>query len=94
MLRNLGRLLLALALSQFSFAALAHDVWINRGAYKNPAGEWCCGAEDCGVVAPGAVKAGVGGYSVRGPVTYGVGRDRQCRGRADAPGKRQRGRAL
>jgi hypothetical protein len=25
------------------------------------------------VVAPGAVKAGVGGYSLRGPVTYGVG---------------------
>ena len=73
MLRNLVRSLLVLALSLFSFAALAHDVWINRGAYKNPAGEWCCGAEDCGVVAPGAVKAGVGGYSLRGPVTYGVG---------------------
>jgi hypothetical protein len=73
MLRNLVRLLLVLALFLLSLAALAHDVWINRGAYKNPAGEWCCGAEDCGVVAPGAVKAGVGGYSVRGPVTYGVG---------------------
>jgi hypothetical protein len=78
MLRNLVRLLLVPALSLLSLAALslaapAHDVWINRGTYKNPAGEWCCGAEDCGVVAPGAVKAGVGGYSVRGPVTYGVG---------------------
>ena len=66
MLRNLGRLLLVLALSLSSIAALAHDVWIHRGA-------WCCDAEDCGVVAPGAVKTGVGGYSVRGPVTYGVG---------------------
>ena len=41
--------------------------------YKNPAGEWCCGADDCGVVSPDAVKAGSGGYSLRGPVTYGMG---------------------
>ena len=94
MLRNLVRSLLVLVLSVFSFAALAHDVWISRGAYKNPAGEWCCGAEDCGVVSPGAVKAGIGGYSLRGPVTYGVGRYRQRGGRTDAPGKRQRGCAL
>jgi hypothetical protein len=73
MLRNLVRLLLVLTLSLLGSAALAHDVWINRGTYKNPAGEWCCGAEDCGVVAPGAVKAGVGGYSLRGAVTYGQG---------------------
>ena len=72
MSRNLVRSLLVLVLSVFSFAALAHDVWISRGTYKNPAGEWCCGAEDCGVVSPGAVKAGTGGYSLRGPVTYGV----------------------
>jgi hypothetical protein len=57
MLRNLGRLLLVLAFSLSGFAALAHDVWISRGTYKNPAGEWCCGAEDCGVVSPNAVKA-------------------------------------
>lgn len=25
----------------------AHDNWISRGAYKNPAGEWCCGNIDC-----------------------------------------------
>ena len=70
-MRTLGRLLLAFVPSVLSFAALAHDTWINHGAYRNPAGEWCCGAEDCGVVAPGAVKASAGGYSVRGPVTYG-----------------------
>ena len=57
MSRNLVRSLLVLVLSLFSFAALAHDVWISRGSYRNPAGEWCCGAEDCGVVAPNAVKA-------------------------------------
>src|SRR3974377_1732900 len=54
-----------------SFAVLAHDVWINRGTYKNAAGEWCCGALGCGVVSPSAVKAGIGGYSLRGAVTYG-----------------------
>lgn len=53
--------------------ARAHDIWISKHAYKNPAGEWCCGAEDCGVVDPGAVHAAAGGYSVRGGVTYGSG---------------------
>ena len=72
MSRTLVRSLLVLVLSLFSSAALAHDIWISRGTYKNPAGEWCCGAEDCGVVSPNAVKAGTGGYSLRGPVTYGV----------------------
>lgn len=57
----------------FSLPASAHDIWISKGSYKNPAGEWCCGAEDCGVVSPGAVHAVKGGYSVRGTVTYGVG---------------------
>jgi hypothetical protein len=28
-------------------AALAHDSWVNRGAFKNGAGEWCCGDYDC-----------------------------------------------
>ena len=54
-------------------SALAHDLWISRGTYKNPAGEWCCGANDCGVVSASAVKPIVGGYSLRGDVTYGVG---------------------
>jgi hypothetical protein len=73
MLRNLGYSLFVLALSLVNFAALAHDTWISSGTYKNPAGEWCCGAEDCGVVSPNAVKAINGGYSLRGDVTYGVG---------------------
>lgn len=73
MSRTLLRLLPVPILLLTSFSALAHDIWINRGAYKNPAGEWCCGAEDCGVVSPNAVKAGIGGYSLRGDVTYGVG---------------------
>ena len=65
------RSLFAVALALSSSAALAHDIWINKGAYKNPAGEWCCGAEDCGVVAPNAVHAVSGGYSIAGSVTYG-----------------------
>jgi hypothetical protein len=73
MSRTLVRLMLGLVLSLSSFAALAHDAWISRGSYKNPAGELCCGAKDCGVVSPNAVKAGTGGYSLRGNVTYGVG---------------------
>jgi hypothetical protein len=72
-MRTLVRSLLVLVLSQYSVTALAHDVWISRDSFKNPAGEWCCGAEDCGVVSPNAVKAGSGGYSLRGNVTYGVG---------------------
>ena len=27
--------------------AHAHDSWINKGNYKNKAGEWCCGDYDC-----------------------------------------------
>lgn len=27
--------------------AFAHDSWVNRGGFKNTAGEWCCGDYDC-----------------------------------------------
>jgi hypothetical protein len=64
---------LTLTLALSSSAALAHDIWISNGSYKNPAGEWCCGANDCGVVAPNAVHTSTGGYSVVGAVTYGEG---------------------
>jgi len=57
----------------FVSSLCAHELWISRNNYKNPAGEWCCGAEDCGIVSPDAVKAIKGGYSLRGPVTYGMG---------------------
>jgi hypothetical protein len=69
--RFLTRSVLVLGLTFCGSAAFAHDLWISRGAYKNPAGEWCCGAEDCGVVSPNAVKATGAGYSVVGTVTYG-----------------------
>lgn len=25
----------------------SHDSWINMGGYRNTAGEWCCGENDC-----------------------------------------------
>lgn len=56
----------------FATAALAHDAWISRGQFRNTAGEWCCGAEDCGIVSGTAVTAIVGGYSLRGDVVYGA----------------------
>jgi hypothetical protein len=59
------------ALAAGGSAALAHDIWINRGAFRNSAGEWCCGAEDCGVVNPKAVHASPAGYVLNGMVTYG-----------------------
>lgn len=60
-----------IALFAWTLIANAHDSWISRGGLKNPAGEWCCGANDCGIVEGKAIKAIVGGYSVRGVVTYG-----------------------
>ena len=31
--------------------AAAHDIWIGRGAYRDPVSNaWCCGKEDCGVI--------------------------------------------
>ncbi len=53
-------------------SAFAHDAPIRQGGYKNLAGEWCCGAGDCGVVAPNNVKVGSAGYALSGPVTYGA----------------------
>ena len=46
MSRALVRSLLVPALLVAS-PAFAHDNWVNRGAFKNGAGEWCCGDYDC-----------------------------------------------
>jgi len=71
-MRTLLRGLLVVVPMLLSGAAFAHDTWISRGAYRNPAGEWCCGANDCGIVSSNAVKAITGGYSLRGDVVYGA----------------------
>ena len=44
----LVRTLLILGPTLIAFdVASAHDSWINRGAFKNTAGERCCGDYDC-----------------------------------------------
>ena len=42
-LLGIGLTLLIIQTSQTT----AHDSWINRGGYRNSAGEWCCGDSDC-----------------------------------------------
>lgn len=53
--------------------ASAHDHWINRGSYKNAAGELCCGAGDCGTLSPRSVTLRPDGYHVDGIVTVNEG---------------------
>ncbi len=92
--RTFMRSALAILLILCGSAAFAHDMWINRGAFKNPAGEWCCGAEDCGVVSPKAVHATSGGYSVAGTVTYGQAITGNVARRSNHAGPCQRGHPL
>lgn len=42
--------------------ALAHDHWISQGAFKNGAGEWCCGEGDCFAVPQQSVAITAQGY--------------------------------
>lgn len=44
--------------------ARAHESWISRGNLKNPAGEWCCGDGDCGIMVGGSAVAMTGGYEI------------------------------
>jgi hypothetical protein len=67
MFRSLARLALVVAaLVAVVSDALAHDTWINRGGYRNPAGEWCCGVGDCFVVPSEEVKLLGDGYLIFG----------------------------
>ena len=47
--------------------ALAHGPaeWIQRGDYRNAAGELCCGERDCFELAPGDVEIKYNGYFIR-----------------------------
>ena len=38
--------------------------WIQRGGYKNVAGELCCGERDCGEMVAGKIVPTYGGYRV------------------------------
>jgi hypothetical protein len=49
--------------------ALGHDSWISRGAFRNSAGQWCCGQNDCAVMDEGSVATISGGYAVHGMAT-------------------------
>jgi hypothetical protein len=49
-----------------AFLLPAHDSWIAEGGLRNPAGEWCCGKMDCGILSKDAVTPVEGGYSVNG----------------------------
>jgi hypothetical protein len=60
MLRHLTRSSLALLVPVLALAsvAFAHDSWISRGGFKNPAGEWCCGDNDCFAIPADSVHYG------------------------------------
>ena len=51
-----------------STAVGAHESWINRGGYRNSAGEWCCGDNDC--ESPGQIAVTGKGWVIR-PVRRG-----------------------
>src|SRR5438128_11900031 len=53
------------ALSAIGSLASAHDTWINRGGFRNAAGEWCCGAGDCFTVPTEQVSMNGVGYILR-----------------------------
>lgn len=48
----------------FATKAHAHDIWISQQGLRNAAGEWCCGAGDCFVVAPNRISIVQAGYRV------------------------------
>lgn len=58
--------LAALAVSATLSLAKAHGPaeWIQRGNYKNAAGELCCGERDCAELATGDVAITAAGYFV------------------------------
>ena len=58
--------LLAIVAAFAATSALAHDSWIDRGGYRNAAGEWCCGEGDCFMVPAEQVKMGGDGYLIFG----------------------------
>ena len=47
--------------------------WIERGGYKNSAGELCCGERDCGVKIGGQISHIPGGYNVNATFQIGEG---------------------
>ena len=60
-------LLVALAATATLSLASAHGPaeWINRGSYKNAAGELCCGERDCAELSDADVSVTAAGYFVK-----------------------------
>jgi len=67
------RIALLASTLMLSVPALGHDLWINKQGYRNPAGEWCCGEGDCGVMVFGRVGETRSGYSVDATFRIGDG---------------------
>jgi len=61
------RVLLALALTLICTAVFSHgsEQWIRDAKLVDPVSKiFCCGPDDCGVLAPGSVERVQGGYKV------------------------------
>jgi hypothetical protein len=56
--------LVVLAMLSLAYAHGAAE-WINRGGYKNAAGELCCGERDCAELSEDDVSVTAAGYFVR-----------------------------
>jgi hypothetical protein len=54
------------ALALLTTPAFAHDFWINKGHYKSPSGEHCCGPNDCQRVDAQSVSITPRGYHLIG----------------------------
>jgi len=65
-----NRLLVALLAGLLVIIAAYYSHAQIVGGDRNPAGEWCCGIADCGMVEGTAVHAQPGGYLVDGFVSY------------------------
>ena len=64
-LRSIARVGLVATLLAIGSLASAHDSWINRGGFRNAAGEWCCGAGDCFTIPGEKVSVNGIGYILR-----------------------------
>lgn len=57
----------AAILALIALPAFAHGPadWINRGGYRNAAGDLCCGERDCFELSPDDVRITAAGYVIR-----------------------------
>jgi hypothetical protein len=65
-MHNMRTIVSLATLLSFGSIAVAHDSWISRGMFRNPAGEFCCGKGDCFEVAKDKVAMTGDGYLLFG----------------------------